>query len=88
MAMEFLSLSSEEIRCLEEERIILGAPQNGKWKVSAALLYSQPVPSHGSQSSSSTSGSSPVLVRYRAVDAAGKPPFDLPESIESVAAYE
>lgn len=84
MAMEFLSLSSEETRCLEEERIILGAPQNGKRKMSAALL--SPPSSHGSQSS--TSGSSSASIYYRAFDAAEMAPFDLPESVESVATYE
>lgn len=49
MARESLSLSSEETRGLEEDRIILGGPQNGKRKVSAALL--SPPFGYGSQSS-------------------------------------
>lgn len=49
MATETLSLPSEETRGLEEDRIILGGPQNGKRKVSAALL--SPPSSYGSQSS-------------------------------------
>jgi hypothetical protein len=49
MATESLSLSSEETRGLQEDRIILGGHQNGKRKVSAALLSSPS--SYGSQSS-------------------------------------
>jgi len=79
-----LILSSEETQCLKEERIILGASQNGKRKVSAALLT--PPSGYGSQSSASSSSS--ASVHYRDFDAAEMPPFDLPEALESVAAYE
>lgn len=81
MAMEFLTLSSEEIRGLEEEAIILDAPQNGKQKVSAALLSP---PSNGRQIPTSSSPS--ASVHYRAF--ARTAPFDLPETLESAATYE
>lgn len=80
--MSMSRLTPEEMRSLEEDRILLSAPQNGNRKVSAAML--SPPSSHSSQSSSSRSSAS---VRYQPFNAAGMA-FDLPEALESVAAFE
>ncbi|KAH7408883.1 hypothetical protein BKA64DRAFT_595504 [Cadophora sp. MPI-SDFR-AT-0126] len=76
------SLSQEEIKALEDDRVLLSGPVNGKRKVSAALLT--PPSTQGSLSSGSTSSAS---VRVRAFNHS-QAPFDLPESDESVAAVE
>ncbi|KAG4411195.1 hypothetical protein IFR04_015666 [Cadophora malorum] len=76
------SLNQDEVRALEDDRVLLSGTINGKRKVSAALL--SPPSTQGSLSSGSSSSAS---VRVRGLNTA-QAPFDLPESHESVAAIE
>ncbi|PVH79433.1 hypothetical protein DL98DRAFT_460983 [Cadophora sp. DSE1049] len=76
------SLNQDEVRALEDDRVLLSGPVNGKRKVSASLLT--PPSTQGSLSSGSSSSAS---VRIRDFNHS-QVPFDLPESHESVAAVE